>query len=173
MHIYLIPSPTVYFSHPTMSAFRIAALLAAVAAVTSAAPQQPQQPLDASDMIATADIPSDPAAAVDLHLGNTPPRLDIIDELVDELIEEIVDDGDDDGAGHKLHGIAARGSNYNYGGQYQQPKRYYSYTYCYKWRGSCHSPYKYDVDYAQHRCSLYENTYYKPCWQVCCDITSY
>lgn len=152
-----------------MSAFRIAALLAAAAALASAAPQQPK--LDASDLTATADIPDDLAAADFGPLDNTP-RLEIIDEIVDELIDEALDDGDD-AAGPKLHRIGARGSNNNYGGQYQQPKRYYSYTYCYKWRGSCHSPYTYDEDYAQHRCSLYDNTYYKPCWQVCCDITSY
>ena len=64
------------------------------------------------------------------------------------------------------HNLAARGYNNNGGGK---NKYYYSYTYCYKWRGSCHYPYYYDQDYASHRCSLYENTYYKPCYEVCCD----
>ena len=62
------------------------------------------------------------------------------------------------------HNLAARG--YNNGGK---NRYYYSYTYCNKWRGSCHYPYYYDQDYAYHRCSLYENTYYKPCYEVCCD----
>ena len=138
-----------------MSVVRIVAALAAVAALASAAAPQPTPDANdvEADMVSMGDIVDDPSADF---------PLDVNLEL--------------DAAGPQMHTIGTRGSSgygsYN-GGQYQQPKRYYSYTYCYKWRGSCHYPYTYDQDYAQHRCSLYENTYYQPCYKVCCDTANY
>ena len=132
-----------------MAALRVTAVLAAVAALAAgAATSSPQQNED------TIMVSSGP-------IGNLSPDAAQLETGQD--------------AGHNL---AARGGGYNGNVNTYHNNHYYDYTYCFKWRGYCQSPYyQYNQDHAKYRCSPFRlgsgDYYYKPCSQVCCESAQY